>query len=286
MQLVEQTVLRKGDPRYDTIDRAAFAAKNLYNAALYEVRQSFIFAHRYLGFSEMYHRMKTHEAYRALPRKVSQQVLRLLEKNWQSYFAACLAYREHPETFLGHPKLPKYKDKQKGRTILIYTDQALSRAAFKRGIIHPSGLPLEVPTTHTDVAQVRIVPRTGSYVVEVVYEQEVKQVPVDTSLYAAVDIGLNNLATLTANKRGFVPRLVNGRALKSINQAYNKERARLTGALMKEDARRCTSPRLERLTNKRNRRVNHELHVSSRRIVDLLVSEGIGTIIIGNNLYT
>ena len=43
MQLVEQHVISKNDPRYAVIDTAAFQSKNLYNAALYEIRQAFIF---------------------------------------------------------------------------------------------------------------------------------------------------------------------------------------------------------------------------------------------------
>ena len=53
-----------------SIDAAAFKAKNLYNAALYLVRQAFIFEHRYLGYAELFHQMKGHEAYRALPAKL------------------------------------------------------------------------------------------------------------------------------------------------------------------------------------------------------------------------
>jgi hypothetical protein len=40
MHLVEQHIISKSDPRYETIDRAAFASKNLYNAANYLVRQA------------------------------------------------------------------------------------------------------------------------------------------------------------------------------------------------------------------------------------------------------
>jgi putative transposase len=72
MQLVEQHVIDKTDPRFATIDRAAFASKNLYNAALYEQRQAYIFRGEYLCYEELYHRMKGHEAYQALPRNVSQ----------------------------------------------------------------------------------------------------------------------------------------------------------------------------------------------------------------------
>ena len=49
MQLVEQHVIARSDPRCTAIDVAAFKAKNLYNAALYLVRQSYIIANRYLG---------------------------------------------------------------------------------------------------------------------------------------------------------------------------------------------------------------------------------------------
>ena len=42
MQRVEQHVIQKKDTRYAAIDAAAYASKNLYNAALYEIRQSFI----------------------------------------------------------------------------------------------------------------------------------------------------------------------------------------------------------------------------------------------------
>ena len=103
MQLVEQHVIGRNDPRYGVIDEAAFASKNLYNAALYELRQAFIHEGVYLSYEEMDTRMQQHEAYQALPAKVSQQVLRQLAAAWKSYFEACQAYAEYPEQFLGHP---------------------------------------------------------------------------------------------------------------------------------------------------------------------------------------
>ena len=79
---------------------------------------------------------------------------------------------------------------------------------------------------------------------------------------------------------GFVPRLVHGRVLKSYHQFYNKRRAELQAALGHEG----TTARLERLTTKRTRRSNHYLHAASKTIRALLVSEGIGTLVIGKNL--
>jgi putative transposase len=146
MQLVERHVIERADPRFTAIDSAAFASKNLYNAANYVVRQSFIHQGVHLNYHEMDRHMQDHEAYRALPAKVAQWVLRLLDKNWQSFFAALATWQEDPSKYLGRPKLPGYKDKQQGRNLLIYTIQALSAPALRDGVIRPSMLDIAVKT--------------------------------------------------------------------------------------------------------------------------------------------
>src|SRR5258708_7186383 len=282
MQLVEQHVIDRKDPRYSVIDEAAFKSKNLYNAALYEVRQAFIHEGKYLNYTEMDRRMQSHKAYKALPAKVSQQVLVVLDKNWIAFFEARAAYEEDPSTFTGRPRLPKYKHKTEGRNILVYTVQAVSKRGLKKGLIQPSMLPIEIQTKHRDIDQVRIVPRNGHYVVEVVYSKEPVQAQVDPSFCIAIDLGVTNLAAITANREGFVPRLVNGRPIKAWNQWYNKRMKELKLCLPKEDRERVTK-QMEQITNTRNRRINHYLHAASKRIIDFLVKAGVGTIIIGKN---
>ena len=281
MQLVEQHVIDRRDPRYAVIDEAAFKSKNLYNAANYEYRQAFIHEGRYLNYNEVQRRMQSHEAYKALPAKVSQQVLMVLDKNWKAFREALKAYYEDPSKFLGRPRLPKYKHKTEGRNILVYTIQAISRGkdGLKCGIIKPSMLPIEVQTKHKDVDQVRIVPRKGFYVVEVVYGKEVKQADVNPAYYTGIDIGMNNLVALTSNKPHFRSIIVNGRPVKSINQFYNKRKA----DLQKQLGKTGTTKRMERMTNKRNRRIDHYMHTVSKRIIDVLVKEGIGVLCIGKN---
>ncbi len=254
MQLTEQHVIDRNDPRYAAIDAAAFASKNLYNAALYLVRQTYIFEHRYLNYYEVQRHMQSHEAYKALPAKVSQQVLTQLHHDWDSFFKACDAYEQDPSRFLARPKLPGYKHKTEGRNMLVYTIQAISQGkkGLKQGIIKPSMLAIEVQTKHKDIHQVRIVPRKGFYVVEVVYEKQVKQAPVNSAYYAGIDIGMNNLVALTSNKPGFQSVVVNGRPVKSVNQFYNKRRAELQSKLGHTD----TTKRIERMTNTRNRRID------------------------------
>src|SRR5712691_4282421 len=282
MQLVEQHVIDRHDPRYAAIDEAAFASKNPYNAANYEIRQAFFHDGTYLTFSEMDKRMRSHEAYQALPAKVSQQVLRLLDKNWTSFLEAKAAYREDPSRFTGRPRLPRYKHKTEGRNILVYTVQALSQPGLRDGLIRPSGLPITIATEHTVVDQVRIVPRHGYYVVEVVYTKEPIQASVDPSFCVGIDLGVTNLAAIASNRQGFVPRLVNGRPLKAWNQWYNKRMKELKQALPQAERERITK-QMEQITNTRNRRIQHYLHTASKRMIDFLVEEGVGTIIIGKN---
>jgi putative transposase len=114
MQLVEQHVIRSTDPRYATIDRAAFASKYLYNAANYLVQQSYIHEGIYLTFAAIFHRLKEHEVYCTLPRKVSNEVLRQLDRDWRALFAAQDAWLADPSTLLGCPRLPRYKTSSRG----------------------------------------------------------------------------------------------------------------------------------------------------------------------------
>jgi putative transposase len=280
MQLVEQHVIRKGDPRFVEIDRAAFASKNLYNAANYVLRQSFLSNGQYIPYCQLDKTMQASAGYCALPRKVSQWVLRQLDHDWQAFFAAVKAYHLNPAAFRGRPQLPHYKNKQAGRNLLTYTQQAISRKSLKQNLVRPSGLDIEVRTRHPNLRQVRIVPHATHYTLEVVYEQSPEPVPsLNPDWYAGMDLGLDNLAAVTSNKPGFQPFLVNGRPLKSINQFYNKRHAELQAHLPVG----ASSKRLESLTDKRNRRLQYELHLASRRIIERLVQEDIGTLVIGKN---
>ena len=130
--------------------------------------------------------MQGHEAYQALPAKVAQWVLRLLDKHWQRGFAARLAWQDDPSKVLGRPKVPGYKDQQHGRNLLVYTVQALSVPALRQRLIPPSRLGSTVETKQHKIQQVRSIPRSGFSVVEVIDEREPVQAAVDPTLPARV----------------------------------------------------------------------------------------------------
>ncbi|MEG4306690.1 transposase [Microcoleus sp. D3_18a_C4] len=281
MQLAERHIIKSTEHRFAEIDKLAFKSKNLYNVANYVIRQSFIYGWGYVNYNEMNRLMKSHQAYKVLPAKVSQQILMILDKNWKSFFEAVKAYKADDSKFTGRPKLPKYKDKVKGRNILVYTIQAISSKQLKKGIVKLSGTNLSIKTQLEPdrICQVRLVPKCDSYVIEVIYD-EPEPTASDDKFVASIDLGLNNLAALTSNQPGFIPLLINGRPLKSINQFYNKRKARLQSQLK---GSRKSSPRIQRLTRCRHQKVDNYLHHTSRLIVDLLVAHQIGTLVVGKN---
>ena len=100
MQLVEQHRIDRYDPRVAAIDAAAFASKNLYNAALYLTRQAFIYYHRIISYEDLARELKATDEYRALAAKVAPWVLKQVALAWKSYFAACAAWEADPSRFL------------------------------------------------------------------------------------------------------------------------------------------------------------------------------------------
>ncbi len=209
MRQVERHIVKENSAIWKQIDELCFLSKNLYNHANYIVRQSFIFERVYLGYNKIYHLVKDKPDYQALPRKVSQQVLKGLDKNWKSFMSASIAYKENPKSFTGRPKLPKYKHKTQGRNLLVYTIQAISKTELKKRRVKLSGTNIIVPTKAKNIAQARIIPKIGQYVIEVVYDQDEQQTVINSEAIAAIDIGVDNLAALTSNQKGFIPVLVN-----------------------------------------------------------------------------
>ena len=298
-QRVERHVIRQSDSRYAAIDGASFAAKELYNVANYQTRQSFCAGSGYVSFPTLNKALKASPYYRALPAKVAQQVLRMLDQNWQSFFAANSDFKQNPGKYKSCPSLPHYLRKD-GRYTLVYTIQAIGRRELKRGLIKPSGLGLTIPTQIAPeaVSQTRIVKKIDHYVVEVIYR---KEEPAENPILnydhvVSFDIGVNNLLALTSNKPGFRPALVSGGPLKSLNQYYNKSKASLTSRLeqdqvylervraaKKEHLTAPSSQRLGRLSTKRYHKIQHYLHCASKQLLDAMVAEGIGTLVIGYN---
>ena len=275
MYLTEKHIIKRTHPFYNECDRLCFQSKNIYNQGLYNVRQHYFNTKTYLNYYGNYDLTKTQECYDYLPKKVFTQTLRHVDMVFKSFFA--LLKNKSVKN-----KIPKYLDKVDGRYVTIFTKQAIGLREFKKtGKLRLSQTDIYIPTKLTDftsLKEVRIVPRTHHYVIEVVYQVKEKTHH-DNGKYAAIDLGLNNLATVAFNE-GSKPLIVNGRPLKSINQYYNKKKAHYQSRLK---GGRHTSKRICTLIVKRNNKVTDYLHKASRLLVNQLVSQGITTLVIGKN---
>ena len=279
MKQVEKHVIKKTHKFWQEIDDLAFKSKNLFNLANYEYRQHFFATGKTLGLPNLYHKVKKSSAYRALPTKVSKQIIKNLTEVWTGYINAYKDWTKNPHKYLGEPRLPKYKDKVSGRNIMIYPDESIYKKTLKDGICHLSMSNIKIQTQVKVINSVRIVPTNSAYVVEIIYEKtEVEQSP--SPYIAGIDLGISNLVALTSNQPGFLPVLINGRKLKSINQFFNKRKSQLQSLLK---GTQKTSKRIKALNDKRNSVVDNFMHVSSNLVVDILKTCDVGTLIIGKN---
>ena len=252
----------------------------MFNLANYDYRQHFFQHHQKLNFNQLYHLLSQTLDYKALPTKVSKQIIRRLDSAWTSYFQAVKAWKQNPEKFLGQPKIPRYKHKTKGRNILPYSHESISKKALKKGICQLSMSEIQIPTSPHEIIEARIVPQSSCYVIEIVYEQV--EETTNHQEIAGIDLGVNNLMAVTTNQTGVKPMLIKGRPLKAINTFYNKQRSALQSVL-KLKHHQNQSQRLKNLTHKRNCRVDNYLHTASRRVIDWCRQHQIGILVIGHN---
>ena len=281
MQLVEQHIIKNNSPFYKELAEALYRSKNLYNSTLYAVRQHYFEHKQYLQYNKVRKDFQdSHQPdYEALPRKVSQMTMRMVDQNFRSFFAAIKS------TKVTKARLPKYLKKD-GQYLLVYTSQAVSARELKKNkVIVPSGLHVAIPTKVTveQLNQVRVVPRLDYVVVEVVYTVEEPPIKEDNNRYASIDLGIDNLATIASNVHGLRPILVKGKRLKSINHCYNKRLAKAKSLLAKRNKGQKSSKRIRKLTLKRNNKVKDYLHNASKAIVNHLVSNDIHTLVVGKN---
>ena len=265
-------------------------AKNLYNHANYLIRQEFFTNNKWLRYGQLDKILRgdlVYDDYRQMPSAQSaQQLLRLVDKVWVSFFRSIKDWSKNPDKYQGKPKVPKYKSKD-GKYVLVLTSQDVklknSLLKFPRKFDGFEVKPRFVELSNfVDFKQVRIVPNYNSLCVELVYTVEIPDNnSEDNGCYLGIDIGLDNLATVVNNK-GYEPFVINGKGLKSINKYYNKQMSYYRSISKKVNNKDYTN-RLARITEKRNLKVNDCLHKASRRIIDYAIENNYNTIVIGNN---
>lgn len=282
---VERHIIKKSNKEFETLDNLCFLSKNLYNSCLYFIKNHKETAGSWIRYNDLEREFKTslQQDYFALPTNTSQQIMMLVDKNLKSYFALLKTWKADKTTLSGCPKFPKYKHKTKGRNVIIFTENQARQHTDKGIITFPKKTGLEPLKTKLvgSLKQVRIIPNSSCYVIEVVYDKPVKRLVELNDSYLSIDLGLNNLMTCfdTTTNNSFI---INGKPLKSMNQYYNKTKAQLQTDLNKKH-NRYTSKRTEKLSFKRNNKIKDYLHKCSRFIVNYCLESNISNLVLGYN---
>lgn len=289
-QRVEKHIIKQNNSYYSMFCDFAHKSKSLYNHANYLVRNEFVKNGKWLRYEELDKILKTDlefDDYRQMPTAQSaQQILKLLDKNWQSFFKAIKDWSKNRDRYLGRPKLPKYKPKN-GKQILVLTNQNVKLKegllyfpkSFKGFTVKPKFVEKE---NLVSFQQVRFIPDYKSFVLELVYNIEISDTTLsDNGRYLSVDIGLDNLATVVNNK-GLKPFVINGKGLKSINKYYNKQVSHYREVAKRMNDRDYTN-RMDLLTRKRNHKIDDYMHKASKYLIDYAIENNFNTIVIGKN---
>lgn len=257
----------------------------MYNEANYYIRQEFIETGKYVSYYDVNCEFKTHDNYKLVFSQPANCTLRRLDKNWKSYFRAIKDWKAHPEKYLGMPKLPKYLKKDGRFPWMIPNNQLYYDYDYEKSTIYIRnrlmndyewkcrclGRPI----------QVRFIPRGSCYVMEIVYETEIPDVKTESNRIASIDLGVDNLVTMT-NNIGLNPIIINGKGIKSINQYYNKRLAK-EKSLLKIRHIKDWSKKLDAITFKRYQRIKNYMHNTSSYIVKWCVENEIDTLVVGKN---
>ena len=276
MRLTEQIQMKKrGD-----FSCLCYLSKNLYNLANYYVRQEFFYLGNWLRYYDLWFILKDKEPYKKLPSQTAQQILKLLDKNWKSFFNSIKEWKEHPKKYQGRPKPPKYK-KKNGEFIIIFTNQ---QCRIKNGYLHfPEKAKLSPIKTRIKnlLHQVRIIPKGLFYNLEIIYSKEIDNLNLNKDRFIGIDLGISNIVTIV-NNVGLKPTIIKGSIVKSVNQFYNKRIVELKSIKDKQGIKFETN-RLQRITAKRNNKINDIFHKISRKVINYCIENNFGTIIIGYN---
>lgn len=278
MQLTETHQIRPNHKLYSICDELCFKSKNLYNAALFEFRQSYFDKEAdtltWQNLNRIFNQNNQFD-YRELPSKVSNTVLKKLGNNISSFWSLIKKSDYNKKV-----RLPKYLHKTDGRFIVEFNKQTFSnkRDEDNNLIICKSSLDLRIPTKVETPQQVRIIPKVGCYVIEVIYEIKENK-PKQNQRVASIDLGLNNLATVVTND-GDRPILISGKKIKSINQYYNKMTSKQKSLLPNNI---FTSKSLDRLWLKRNNKISHEIHKVTKFLANYFDERDVSKVIIGHN---
>ena len=285
---VKQQVKHLSKENYLSLKELCHAAKNLANEAIYNVRQYYFTEGEFLKYEKNYVLLKNSPNYKELNSNMSQQILKEGDCSFKSFFGLLKLAKQGKYAFKDC-KLPKYLPKDGYTTLVI----GFVRLKGNKLIIPFSNsfkkthkpIEITIPPILLDkkVKEIRIIPKANArfFEIQYIYEAECIQRNLNKNNALALDLGINNLVTaVSSNGKSFI---IDGRKLKSINQWFNKENARLQSIKDKQKLGKKTTNRQKTIARDRNNKVNDYMNKAARKVIDYCINNNIGTLIVGYN---
>ena len=285
---VKQKVKHLSKEEYSILRELCHTAKNLANEAIYNVRQYYFTEGEYLKYEKNYALLKDSPNYKMLNSNMAQQILKEVDGSFKSFFGLLKLVKKGKYSFRDC-KLPHYLPKDGFVTLVI----GFVRINENRLILPDSQMykkthkPVEIkiPPILADkhIKEIRIIPKSGArfFEIQYTYEAECIQRNLNKNNALALDLGVNNLVTAVSSEgRSFI---IDGRKLKSVNQWFNKENARLQGIKDRQGDKRRTTNRQKILAGKRNRQVNDYMSKAAKKIINYCIAHDIGMLVVGYN---
>lgn len=285
---VKQQVKHLSKDGYRSVRELCHAAKNLTNEAIYNVRQYYFTEGVFLQYEKNYTLLKTSPNYRTLNSNMAQQILKEVDSSFKSFFGLLKLAKQGKYAFKDC-KLPHYLPKDGYATLVI----GFVRLNGNKLILPFSNsfrkthkaVEITIPPVLADkkIKEIRIIPKAKArfFEIQYIYEAEYTQRDLNKNNALAIDLGINNLVTAVSSMgRSFI---IDGRRLKSINQWFNKENARLQSIKDKQNFGKKTTNRQKAIARDRNNKVNDYTNKTARKVIDYCISNDIGILVVGYN---
>ena len=286
---VKQQIKHLSKEDYKSIKELCHIAKNLTNEAIYNVRQYYFTEDKFLKYEKNYTLLKSSPNYKELNSNMAQQILKEVDGSFKSFFGLIKLAKQGKYSFKDC-KLPRYLPKDGYTTLVI----GFVRLNGNKLILPFSNnfkkthkvVEITIPPVLLDkkVKEIRILPKANAryFEIQYIYETECIQRNLNTQNALALDLGVNNLVTaVSSTGKSFI---VDGRRLKSINQWFNKENARLHSIKDKQHFGKKPTNRQKAIARDCNNKVNDYMNKAARMIIDYCINNDIGTLIAGYNV--
>lgn len=284
---VKQQLKHLSKEEYLILRELCHSAKNLYNQAVYNIRQYYFDEGKYLNYVENNKLLKSSENYKILNSNMAQQILKEVDGAFKSFFR--LLKLKSKGEYKEKVKLPKYLPKNSFTTLVVGFVRLNENTfilpysqSYKK---NHRPIKINIPPLLLDknIKEIRIIPKFNArfFEIQYTYQVENEERNLDKNNALAIDLGVNNLATCVTNRgKSFI---VDGKKLKSINQWFNKYNAKLQSIKDKQGYGKTLTMKQKYIWNKRNNRVNDYLSKSARIIINYCLENNIGTLVCGYN---